>query len=61
MKKSDYRKYRLNKLVGLTKYCFTLLVLLGLIIWAPNQAAQFTGYIGAFILGRSKAKSALGL
>jgi hypothetical protein len=64
MKKNQsesYKKFRLKQLTELTTYCFTLLVLLGLIVWAPNQAAQFTGYIGAFILGGSRLRGIFGL
>jgi fumarate reductase subunit C len=55
-----YKRYRLRQWVSLVKYCFTLVVLLGLILWAPNQAAQFTGYLGAFILGGTKLKALIG-
>jgi hypothetical protein len=56
-----YRRYRLKQALGLARYCFTVLVLVALIIWAPTQASQFTGYLGAFILGGTKAKQMLGL
>lgn len=61
MTSNDYRQYRLGEVIGLIKYCLTLAVLISLIVWAPNQAAQLIGYLGSFILGGSKLKSALGL
>jgi hypothetical protein len=57
----DYRKFRLKQTIGLIKYCVTIAILLALIVWAPNQAAQFTGYLGSFILGGTKLKSVIGL
>ncbi len=60
MNKHEYKKYRLGELVKLTKFCVALVVLGSLIFFAPSQAGQVTGYIGAFLLGGSKAKNILG-
>lgn len=57
----NYIRYRLKQNISLAKYCFTLLVLLGLIIWRPDQTAQFTTYLGAFILGTTRLKTMIGL
>lgn len=57
----EYKKFRLKQAASLAKYCLTLIVLAALIIWAPNQAGQFTGYLGAFILGGTRLKTLIGL
>lgn len=56
----EYKKFRLKEWFKLIKYCFTLLILLGLIVWAPSQAGRLAGYLGAFILGGTKFKSLIG-
>jgi len=57
----DYRKFRFKQAAGLTKYCITLVILLSLVVWAPKQAAQFTSYLGAFVLGGTKLRNFIGL
>ncbi len=61
MKTLEYKRYRLRELIKLAKFCVTLGVLLALIIFAPDQTAQATSYIGLFLLGGSKVKNILGL
>lgn len=61
MTNSDYKKYKLNKISELIKFCFSLALICFLIIKAPNQATQVVGTAGAFILGGSKFRGKLGL
>jgi hypothetical protein len=60
MKSLEYKKHRLNKVLGLLKYCFTLGLLCFLVVKAPNQTTQLVAVAGGFILGGSKIKSKLG-
>jgi len=59
-KSVEYKKFRLRQLIDFAKYTLTLTIFASLIIWAPNQASEFTGYIGAFVLGGTKLRSILG-
>jgi multidrug efflux pump subunit AcrB len=58
--KHEYKKFRLRELIKLAKFCIALGVLLALIIFAPSQTTQVTGYIGMFLLGGSKVKNIVG-
>ena len=57
----EYKKHRLNKIVELLKYCFTLGLLCFLVIRAPAQIGQLVTVSAAFILGGSSLKSRLGI
>ncbi|OGE87854.1 MAG: hypothetical protein A3J07_04045 [Candidatus Doudnabacteria bacterium RIFCSPLOWO2_02_FULL_49_13] len=61
MSRLDYQKYRIDKIIELAKFCFSLGLLCFLVIKAPNEATQVVGTAGAFILGGSKFKDKLGL
>ncbi len=57
----DYKKYRLDKLVGFAKFCLALGTLCFLAFKTPGQTSQIVSVAAAFILGGSKVGSKLGL
>lgn len=61
MVRLNYKKHRLNKIIELLKYCFTLGLLCILVIKSPNQATQLVTAAGAFILGGAKLGTKIGI
>jgi len=56
---NDYPKFKTKQIVGLVKFALVLLTLVLVVVYAPDQAAKATGYIGMFVLGGGKIKSIL--
>lgn len=58
---THYKKYRLKESLKFARFCVTLIALALLVVFAPDQAHQITGYIGMFLLGGSKLKNVIGI
>lgn len=61
MAKLSYKKYRLDKMIGLAKFCLALGMFCFLTFEVPDQTSQIVSAAAAFILGGSKVRSKLGL
>lgn len=55
------QRYLISKVTELVKFALTLGLICFLVTKAPDQISQIIGIAGAFVLGGSKIKTALGI